>query len=262
MTPPKSWMLPSLVPEDVTLDGLEGPTHLEIVEVLDETAAEMDQEESNRVGVRPNVLIELLCRDTASGKPAMVHMYVQIPLTGTEWLPPSQRAPQAVDVVPPRARRCVDTHGKLRDIHCDHAPALIGSVQTKQGPGGWVPGGYVLYITLTTGREERGGMVSLSTGVVGKGAFYEMLPREREQVRLSFKAAFKRNETEWEWDDGEFRRWRISRGILRRRHALAAEIHPLVGLARAPSINALTRILSQQSQLLPTFQFPFACRPT
>ncbi|PYI30560.1 hypothetical protein BP00DRAFT_426430 [Aspergillus indologenus CBS 114.80] len=170
MTLPKSWMLPSLVPEDITLDSPCGQIHLEMVEVLDEAAAEMDQEESNRVGVRPNVLTKLLCRDTASGKPAVVQMYVQIPLTGTEWLPPSQRAPQAVAVVPLRARRCSDTPGKLRDIHCDHAPALIGSVQTTQGPGGWVSGRYVLYIALTTVCEERGGMVPLSTGVVGKGA--------------------------------------------------------------------------------------------
>ncbi|RAH70487.1 uncharacterized protein BO66DRAFT_391668 [Aspergillus aculeatinus CBS 121060] len=204
----------------------------------------MSQEESDRGGVKPNVLIELLCRDTASGAPAMVQMYVQIPVTGTEWQPPSQRARQAVDVVCPRARKCMDAHGKLRDIHCEHAPALIGSRQTTQGPGGWVPGGYVLYIALTTVREEDGGMVALSTGVIGEGAFYEMSPDEREQVRLAFKAAFtsfgrhqivpstmwvpsqlfwdpvkqkiffvgdfKRTEREWEWDGEEFRRWRIS----------------------------------------------------
>ncbi|RAH50038.1 uncharacterized protein BO95DRAFT_511030 [Aspergillus brunneoviolaceus CBS 621.78] len=212
MTPPQSWMLPSLVPEDLTLDGPSPQTHLEIVEILDEAAAEMSQEESHRKGVKPNVLIELLCRNTASGAPAMVQMYVQIPVTGTEWQPPSKRARQAVD--------------------------------TTQGPGGWVPGGYVLYIALTTVREEDGGMVALSTGGIGEGAFYEMSPAARAQVRLAFKAAFtsfgrhrivpstmwvpsrlfwdpvtqkiffvgdfERTEREWKWDDEEFRRWRIS----------------------------------------------------
>ncbi|PYI23596.1 hypothetical protein BO99DRAFT_428879 [Aspergillus violaceofuscus CBS 115571] len=102
--------------------------------------------------------------------------------------PASQRATQATDAVCPRATECLATSKKLAEVKCEHSPVLIGSAQTKQGPEGWVPGGYIFYIGLTT-VVEGGYTIQLASSVIGEGAFYEMSPQEREGARVAFRTA-------------------------------------------------------------------------
>ncbi|PYI30548.1 hypothetical protein BP00DRAFT_447386 [Aspergillus indologenus CBS 114.80] len=99
----------------------------------------MDKAKADQEGVPPSVIIELLCCDPRRETPVIVRMYCQIPHTGMERKPASQRATQATDAVCPQATECLATSKKLAEVKCEHSPVLIGSAQTKQGPWGWVP---------------------------------------------------------------------------------------------------------------------------
>ncbi|KAJ9483964.1 hypothetical protein VN97_g9420 [Penicillium thymicola] len=92
----------------------------------------------------PFAVLKYLCHSAAdSNKKAIMRIYLQIPIEGTEFQRPEVRQRQAA---PPRKHRELDVLKDLTLRKCPVVPSLLAYKQGKQGSDGLVPDGYITHI--------------------------------------------------------------------------------------------------------------------
>ncbi|RAL02636.1 uncharacterized protein BO80DRAFT_443436 [Aspergillus ibericus CBS 121593] len=181
----KSWLLPSMTGRTITLTS-NTTTQWQLIIAVKESPVEMDRADVFEQGAHPNTRIDFLCENLADpSHQAFIAMFLQIPVLGTESLPPSVRALQATKNDSERAKSLRLAYYRLHAANCQHTPAFLGIGEEEQGPEGWVPGGYVVFLGFTRVPGER-----LGTGCVGEGLFYELPFYERERIREAFRRAY------------------------------------------------------------------------
>ncbi|PWY80868.1 hypothetical protein BO94DRAFT_625973 [Aspergillus sclerotioniger CBS 115572] len=241
MQPQRTWMLPNMMTRTITLTN-DVISEWRPIEKLKEQPVEMDEEESKDEGGVPNTRIDFLCENVDDTNcQAIVVMFLQIPFEGTEFAAPDIRALQATENDSLITRDLLSAYSRLQEGNCQHTPAFLGTLEEKQDPYSWVPGGYTFFLGFT---KVPG--VPLGTKCMGEGVFYNLHPKKKEAVREAFKVAyiamtscgvrewldrclnhlvwdesvgkvyfvgdFGPTDEEWEWNPAWWRRWNLNEG--------------------------------------------------
>ncbi|CAG7935630.1 unnamed protein product [Penicillium nalgiovense] len=116
---------------------------------------------------------------------AMLRVYLQIPHTGSEFEDSDTRAAQADDTFQPEeleAYAILSDHATVSKF----TPKLLGSKVSKQGPSGFVPGGFLIVVVWERVQGlPIGDLTGMATG-------YWALPRnERAKIREHSESTFK-----------------------------------------------------------------------
>ncbi|CAG8329295.1 unnamed protein product [Penicillium salamii] len=108
-----------------------------------------------------------------------IRIYVQIPYDNTIRTSPETRALQA-EISP--VHNEYEALTTLHKSNCEAVPKLLGYVKGKQGPEGYVPGGYIIYVVWRR----------LPGFPVDSQIFWREKNRQyRDEVRSAFAVAYK-----------------------------------------------------------------------
>ena len=126
--------------------------------------------------------IQLKVRQVGSKKPVVGYMkvYKQIPTHETMAARPEIRAKRAQALVPPE----LEAYRQLAIQKSTFTPKLLDSLEERQDIYSFVPGGFTVWFVT----EEVPG-IRLGNSV-GNETFWAMKPCVRDEIRLSFKAAY------------------------------------------------------------------------
>ncbi|KAJ5580253.1 uncharacterized protein N7459_006238 [Penicillium hispanicum] len=168
----------------ITLDSsADPPFHFPrqtwvIVKKLGEFQQRMIQEEvTDGMGI-PYAAGKFLCHPVGnSSKLAFMRIYIQIPVTGTEFLQAKIREKQAVPV---REHKELTVLKTLRLQNCKVTPRLLGYQQGTQDTDGFIPGGYITHLIWD---KVPGEPLSMER-------FWDMSRRDREHVRGRFRETY------------------------------------------------------------------------
>ncbi|KAJ5725254.1 uncharacterized protein N7483_006611 [Penicillium malachiteum] len=131
-----------IIPDFTTEKDLELPERTWIItKKLEEVSLSMHkQDHEDPIGL-DFAAGKFLCylKGDEHQKPAFLRIYRQIPIIGTEWCPPNERASQAVPFHEPTELLALKSFMKQM---CPVVPQLFGYNHTQQPDTGMIPGGY------------------------------------------------------------------------------------------------------------------------
>lgn len=130
-------------PSDLPLHHLPPQTWV-IDKRLSERSYWMTQQEVTEGLGLPYAAAKFLChnKDDPSQK-AFMRIYLQIPISGTQYRSSEIRRKQAAD---PQSHVELTSLRALSKLRCDVVPKLLGYREGKQAEDGIVPGGYITYV--------------------------------------------------------------------------------------------------------------------
>lgn len=187
---------PHYVPDK--LFTFEEPENTEwtIIDKLEQENFQQDEEDFSYGYVPSFACAIFLVRNSVNDQEAFMRVYQQIPIKGTEFSSPEERAQQAVS----------SFHGEFEAMKAFHekestiTPALLGYKEESQDTQGIVPGGYVIQFVF-----ERVPGVPLAEDRIlpGFGAplhsFFQKAESERIEIRKQFDEGYRKlQELGWE----------------------------------------------------------------
>ncbi|CAG8887119.1 unnamed protein product [Penicillium egyptiacum] len=121
---------------------------------------------------------KFLChRKENSSKQAFMRIYLQIPISGTQYQSSRIRRQQAAE---PQLHVELRTLKALKELKCDVVPDLLAHREGKQGEDSIVPGGYMTYVVWDKVPREP----------LSFQGFWELDLESRKPIRDKFREAF------------------------------------------------------------------------
>lgn len=169
---------------DVTIDPpFEPPLHLPrqtwvIDKKLSERSSWMTQQEvTDDLGL-PFAAAKFLCQCKENpSKKALMRIYLQIPVIGTQYQSAQIRRKQAAK---PQPHVELTTLKMLKKFECDVVPDLLAYQEGKQGEDSIVPGGYITYVIWDKVPGEP----------LSREEFWELDLESRQAIRDKFREAY------------------------------------------------------------------------